>query len=597
MIGALIEEDLRHQLSPQQRKVLDPDVRLVEAGPGAGKTRAIVARFRQQARGSTRGVALLSFTNAAVEEATRRCAEEPELLAPPHFLGTFDQFFHRYVVTPHVMTTSRQAPTYLPSWDDLPDRLARVRGSGSGVGVRLSAFRVQPDGTLGLRDANLRRGEQQFLDKAIGPNRGGIEKQATKRRLELLNRHTYDSHSARRLALRILADDGGSRALALLAERFGEVIVDEFQDCDDSEHRLLELLAKAGVRMVAVADPDQAIYEFRQESKDLYPGFRGKFSEGQVVDLDVCHRSTAAICSAVSSLRSLGKSAILPAADVAPGPDHNYIIVGSGKRITDAAIGVAAQYGIGAHSLKVLAHSTADARKLSHGGIEAPNGSSLTERILTAIIALRTSDHPNLRLMAIRRFERSLLDLFEWPNTTIPGSRRSELDALEVEAPYLRGLVSTILGLSEEWASAEECGQQLRQSLRSELGTLPVPLISTFGNQLSKPNPKVWEYWTKSTEEAAGDAKVLVGWSNIHNVKGAEFDAVVLAIPARARSNTPHVLDDWQNGLNTEQRRVLYVGASRAKKLLMFGVGPNRAKQLAAILDKDRVPHTVVHAK
>ena len=58
--------------------------------------------------------------------------------------------------------------------------------------------------------------------------------------------------------------------------RFQELIVDEFQDCDETEYHLLARLKHAGIHVVVVADPDQAIYEFRQTSTGLYEAFRGR---------------------------------------------------------------------------------------------------------------------------------------------------------------------------------------------------------------------------------------------------------------------------------------------------------------------------------
>lgn len=578
-------------ITGRQIRVLAPPVRLVEAGPGAGKTRSIVARFRNQARSASQGVALLSFTNAAVEEATRRCAIEPALLAPPHFVGTFDQFFHRYVVTPYVISAHDSVPTYIASWDDLPENLAKVRPAAGGLGVRLSAFRVRTDGRLTLDGALLSYAERRFLDSGQHPDRGWLEMQATIIQKRMLSRHIYDSQSARKLALRILQADVTSEPLTLLAQRFGEVIVDEFQDCDDTEHSLLELLGGAGMSVVAVADPDQAIYEFRQDSKDLYAGYRAKFSPDQVVELDVCHRSSKAICSMVASLRHVGQSTINSSDGGEDNPEKNYVIVGAGEGVRNTALQLARLHGIAMENLRILSHARSDARKLAAGGIEPPNGASQIERILTSIVSLRTSSNARLRLSAVRRLERTLLDLLQWPATAPSGNRQAELELLGLDETHLRIVISRLVESSADWKTSDQCGQGLRDFIRGEIGALSVPLVPTLGRLLSKPNDKLWNYWTKSAEGSVSADETTVGWSNIHGVKGAEFEAVLLGLPQRPRQNSTHVLDDWQADVNSEQRRVLYVGASRAKKLLMLGVGEKHVDQLISILDRDSVPY------
>src|ERR1700722_16925156 len=139
------------ELSAEQLRVLDPDVRVVEAGPGSGKTRALVARYLQEASRPERGVALLSFTNAAVDEARRRASSAPHLLRAPHFVGTIDTFLHRFVVTPAEVRRLRRLPSYLRSWDDLTDDFKMVRlRQPPGYGVPLSAFRKDESDTVTL---------------------------------------------------------------------------------------------------------------------------------------------------------------------------------------------------------------------------------------------------------------------------------------------------------------------------------------------------------------------------------------------------------------------------------------------------------------
>ncbi|MDR2374130.1 MAG: ATP-binding domain-containing protein [Bifidobacteriaceae bacterium] len=103
----------------------------------------------------------------------------------------------------------------------------------------------------------------------------------------------------------------------------------------------------------------------------------------------------------------------------------------------------------------------------------------------------------------------------------------------------------------------------------------------------------VWERWQPhlSSATSTGDADAI-RWTRIRAVKGAEFEAVVVALPSKARGGR-HVLDDWQNGENTEARRVLYVGVSRAKKLVVLVVSPSGEEQLTSILQSRGVPFEI----
>ena len=111
----------------------------VHACPGAGKTRTIIARLARIAATlpPRRGVAVLSFTNSAVDEFRERCqaAGLDSLLKHPSFMGTLDAFVRHFVVLPSCAATSPTRPIILDSWDTL------------GIEIRLSgqfAFRGDP---------------------------------------------------------------------------------------------------------------------------------------------------------------------------------------------------------------------------------------------------------------------------------------------------------------------------------------------------------------------------------------------------------------------------------------------------------------------
>lgn len=76
----------------------------VRACPGAGKTRTLVERARHLLSNSAdrRGVAFLSFTNAAAEELEARLRGFGILPSPlfPSFIGTFDRFLWQFLIAP-----------------------------------------------------------------------------------------------------------------------------------------------------------------------------------------------------------------------------------------------------------------------------------------------------------------------------------------------------------------------------------------------------------------------------------------------------------------------------------------------------------------
>ena len=580
-------------LSDEQIAALAPEVRLIEAGPGSGKTKTVVARLRHHVQ-QGRHVALLSFTNAAVDVARARCHDLPTSAEPPNFIGTFDQFFHRYVLTPEVRKRFATSPRYVTSWDDLGDHMAVVRPPGGGTGIPLSRF-VLKAGTWEVDETRLRHKTRQWWNSISPWSRDEVRRIGRERIQTLYAAHVYDPARSRTCALTTLRND--IRYLTRLKHRFAEVIVDEFQDCDTVEYQLLDLLGEAGIPVVAVADPDQAIYEFRQATPGLYEQRRTQFTGTAVASLTTCYRSTPAICALVSSLRTGAPGEVRPDLEHSGGAETIHVVIGKGAGAGASALKIIRSHGVSGHGVRIVAHRRAAARSLVGQGEPLPDGTSQMEALLAPLADLRSSTDPQERRTAARRVEKFILNQFAWPADAGPGTTDDLLHHLATPPDHLRFLVGQVLAASHDWATAKACSTSVRAVLEDFAFGKPVGLHAKLGARLKSPNEKVWNYW-KARIDGANSAvgQNTAPWAHIHSVKGDEFDAVILAIPLSSHGST-HVLDDWENNLNTEQRRVLYVGASRAAKVLALVVpSGTRASQLERILFRDAVPHTVTRA-
>src|SRR5581483_1983123 len=117
-----------------------------------------------------------------------------------------------------------------------------------------------------------------------------------------------------------LLDDGD--VVAGLRERYRAVFVDEYQDTDPAQERLLHQLAGGGRDLVVVGDPDQSIYAFRGADVQAILRFPDRFpttagSPSPVAALEVCRRFGP-------TLQSLSRTvaARLPAMPGAAGRAH-----------------------------------------------------------------------------------------------------------------------------------------------------------------------------------------------------------------------------------------------------------------------------------
>ncbi len=96
---------------------------------------------------------------------------------------------------------------------------------------------------------------------------------------------------------------------ALLSElhiRFHWLAVDEYQDVNLAQYRLLRLLAAGGANVCAIGDPDQAIYGFRGADRGYFLRFTQDFPDAQVLRLRQNYRSTQLILDAAQQV--IGKS-------------------------------------------------------------------------------------------------------------------------------------------------------------------------------------------------------------------------------------------------------------------------------------------------
>jgi uncharacterized protein (TIGR00375 family) len=98
----------------------------------------------------------------------------------------------------------------------------------------------------------------------------------------------------------IAALEGDPGLVALTRDRFRHISVDEFQDVDDSQVRLLSLLVPSGGNLCVIGDPDQAIYGFRGADASCFDRFHRDHPGAAVIRLRRNYRSTGTIVTAAS---------------------------------------------------------------------------------------------------------------------------------------------------------------------------------------------------------------------------------------------------------------------------------------------------------
>lgn len=539
----------------------------VRACPGAGKTRTLVELAARSAATAPRyGVAFLSFTNAAGDEVRQRLAgAAPALLRPPSYVGTFDAFLIRHVLGPD---GHQRAPGIRVQFRDRWDE--RIGFRVVSKGVPLDVF--VPDGKTLRIDAE-RAGDDWPARTALKQ----LDARATRALIDIakkeithrLGKGILTSPFLRSEAERRLADCDTTERLAA---RFQLVLIDEAQDCDSLDLRIIAALRAAGCRCVLVADPEQGIFRWRgaDPAQLATLGFPELLLTGNF-------RSSERICRATASLRTRDGApdrALGPAATF-DAPVH-VITYSDGRSIADAGgafLALLASHHADVQQSIVIAHREATA--LGAVGTEPAGRGSTAHGAIMARAVCSTAGADDRRAAA------QVLEKVLTKALAAPASDRS-LDR------WCRFTARQILGVLA--AAPDAGGTGICARVRSALRALAPPSGTPFVHSPDKC------FTAKEPKNAAPPpVRAPLRTSTIHGVKGREFEAVLVVLPDEHRLD--ELLAAWRDRhASHEGRAVLYVGATRARKLLAFAVPARATDQVVMLLRRQSAPVEVVVA-
>lgn len=562
----------------------------VEACPGAGKTRAIAARIARitPSLPVRRGLAILSFTNSAIEAFICQCHSFglDNALRHPGFVGTFDAFLRQFFFSPGGVEGVILHPSVVDSWETLGVDV-RLRGSNAfrGDGVGLDFFdpdNDQIDLTL-IGHAGLRA--------HVRANQTAYQQAAAQKRRTLRQRGYLSAADVRVDVVRRLQRAQWSTALGrALAARFQEVIVDEAQDCNPLDCQIIRWLRENGVIVTVVSDPDQAIYGFRHGSPADLRSIANGYDVRDRLPLTGNFRSSPSICCLAATLRtravpdtSLGETAAITE------PVHVLTYQGTavseivGRRFCELMqlTGITSKDGI------VLSHARKNALRACGFGCEEDAGNSHVAVIARAVGTFWSSSASNrARELALRLVERTILDLMGKIDDGELPSRAAERRG--INSRWLRRIaLELVTRVPRSCADTNDGRTAWISALRDEIRRLGLTYRSDISERQYFPN-RAKADWHRLL--VTGNAP-KIGIATIHEAKGKGYDAVCVVIPPDVREprRTERLLDDWQNRTDSEAKRVIYVGITRAKKLCVIAVPAANGERIRDLLERAQV--------
>ena len=599
-------------LNPAQREAVQATEGplLVIAGAGSGKTRVLtyrVAHLILTCGVKPQEILAITFTNKAAEEMRTRLENLLGGVARAIWILTFHAACGRIL--------RREAPRlgYRSNFTiyDQADQIRLVkqcleelerdpkRFVPRGIHAQISNAKNQLVGP-----AEYTSRVSSFYDQTVAE-----VYELYQRRLHASNAMDFDDL----LMLTVEVLERFPEALERWRKAFRYVLVDEYQDTNHAQYRLLQLLAGRHKNICVVGDPDQSIFGWRGANIGNILEFEQEFKGSQTISLEQNYRSTNTILGAANHVirnnrerkeknlwSELGEGVPVHAVEVED--EH------AEARFVAAQIAALVEEGYSADEIAVFYRTNAQSRVLEdvlvRQGIayQVIGGPRFYERaeIKDAIAYLQVIDNPFDAISLLRIVNRPrrgigdatiarlqayadgqgipLFEALAYPEEAGVGAApaknvaalRTLLISLQAQAQDLPlpELIQAALERSG-YLEALEAERTIEAQGRIENLQELVGVGQEYLQQAQEPSLSgfLQEISLYSDQDAIRGEQSLVTLMTLHNAKGLEFEAVFMI--GMEEGIFPHARSIEEQGVE-EERRLCYVGMTRAKQRLVL---------------------------
>ncbi len=311
-----VKVDFERELNESQLRAVEycEGPSLVIAGAGSGKTRVLtykIAYLMQEKGLAPWSILALTFTNKAAREMKERIAGlVGETKASALWMGTFHSLFSRMLRREAALTGFTPNFTIYQPADSKSLVKEMVKEMGlddkvykpASVCARISEAKnalVMPEAYAGDPSTYKR-------DAEAGLPMTGVLYKEYARRMGRANAMDFDDLLLNTYLLFV----NHPETCRKYAERFSYILVDEYQDTNFAQFRILQLLAQTTGRICVVGDDAQSIYSFRGARIDNILQFTDLYKGARLFKLEQNYRSTQTIVEAANSLISYNKRQI-----------------------------------------------------------------------------------------------------------------------------------------------------------------------------------------------------------------------------------------------------------------------------------------------
>jgi DNA helicase-2/ATP-dependent DNA helicase PcrA len=610
--------DYLARLNAEQREAVETvdGPLLVLAGAGTGKTRVLTTRFAHillTGRAAPGQVLAVTFTNKAAREMRERVSAILGRPAEGLWLGTFHALCAR-MLRRHAEYVNLSPSFTILDTDDQLRLLKQVMEA-----ERIDAKRWVPPALMAVI--------QRWKDRGLTPER--VTPAEDTDFADGRARALYAGYQARLAALNA-ADFGDlllhmteilrtrPDVLAQYHRAFRFVLVDEYQDTNLVQYLWLRLLAQSHHNICCVGDDDQSIYSWRGAEVENILRFEKDFPEARIVRLERNYRSTAPILAAASGLIAhnegrLGKT-LRPGRDDAAGDRVSVVSLWDSDeeaRMVGERIEALRRDGDSLAEMAVLVRAGFQTRAFEErlitlgipyrvvGGLRFYERAEIRDAIAYARVMVQPSDDlaferivnvprrgvgdAALRAMHTRAREAGIPLTAAAAALVEDGGLKGRVR--EAIATLLRGFerwremiprdghVITLATLLDESGYTEMWKQDKSPEAPGRLENLKEFVRALADFETLQGFLDHVALVVENEEAAQGDRVSLM---TLHGAKGLEFDTVFLPGWEEGVFPNQRAMDESGNKGLEEERRLAYVGLTRARRRAIVSHAANR---------------------
>src|SRR2546428_3928105 len=597
-------------LNPRQREAAEhtEGPLLIVAGAGSGKTRVIVHRLAHilaRRLAPPHQVVAVTFTNKAAGEMKERVERLVGADRGGAQVSTFHSWCLRYL--------RRHADRIGYSNDflvyDEADQTALIKECLADLSIddkvyppRLFRARISSAKNQGLDPETLERGQEGFQDELIARTYALYQK-----RLRECDAMDFDDLIGNVLDLFSKSEDLARAA----AEQVRYLMVDEYQDTNRPQYRLIRHLAAVHGNVCAVGDPDQSIYRFRFADIRNILSFEEDFAGTALIKLEQNYRSTGNILEAATAVGRHNSSRIDKAlwCDAPKGRPLELLVAMDERHEADRIIATlqALRHDHALEDVAILYRTNAQSRALEEalarhqvpyivvGGTRFYDRREVKDVLAYLRAVLNPRDDVSLKRIVNtpprdigKTTLDAVLDTARKDSSSLEEAMLRTIDAGRVggrAAKALRGFLALMSGLRTEAKASSPARLAAVVIERTEFGThlektSPGDATSRLEN-LKELVSAVSAFdgveeglrtfldraaLLSETENVQGTSGVRL--MTLHSAKGLEFRVVFIA--GLEENLFPHIRSSGEHEDIEEERRLFYVGMTRARERLIL---------------------------